>query len=630
MPRSHIGGKYEKVNHPLKIFFRSLSLLVKGQIPLVVFVIFMMVISAGAPVIGQALLTPILNEALAVQTGTSTIQAVQQLLVIQAVLFACAIISSFIVQLLMVRLTQRTLHMIRSKMFEHMESLPISYFDQRTTGEIMSVYTNDTDTLRQVYSQACPQILNSAVQFTTSFIVMFIYSWVLGLISCAFLVLVLFTVSFIGKKSSKHFIRQQFDLAKLNGYIQEMTTGQRVIKVFNHEEQAKKDFGVINDNLEYSNSKGNFYGSIMMPAVNNIGYLCFAISAMVGGVLSVKGMFGLSATILASYMSLNKSFMMPLTQIASQINFVFQGLAGAKRVFDIMDEKPETDEGYISLVNVEKDDNGWYVETNNSKSQLWAWKNTKKQGKDMYRLLLGDIRFNNVTFSYDGKKIILNDISLYAKPGQKIAFVGATGAGKTTITNLLNRFYDIQSGEILYDGIDIKKIVKKDLRHSLAIVLQDTHLFTGTVAENIAYGCPDASREEIIKAAKLANADKFIELLPQGYDTVITGDGGNLSQGQKQLISIARASIMNPPVLILDEATSSIDTYTESLVQKGMDQLMIGRTTFAIAHRLSTVQNCNAIMVLDHGNIIERGNHEQLIALKGTYYQLYTGGLELE
>ena len=618
---SHRPNIPSKVYHPFKLFIRMIKNLVNNQIPLVCLIVLLMIIAAGGPVIGTSLLTPILQAAI-----DKDLNQIYLLLTIQACIFVIAIISSFIAQITMVKLNQNALHRIRARMFKHMEDLPISYFDQRTTGEIMSIYTNDTDTLRQVYSQSCPQIINSIVQFIASCTMMFIYSWVLALISCGFLILVFLTIIFISKKSSRHFMRQQIDLSKLNGFIQEMTNGQRVIKVFNHEKEAINDFKKINERLEFSNAKGNFYGSIMFPAVNNIGYLCFASNAMVGSLLIVSGAFNLQATILASFMNLNKTFMMPISNVASQINFIFQGLAGASRIFSILDADSEVDDGYYTLVKVRKDENNSLVEDSSS-TNLWAWKNTKN-GELIE--LKGDIRFNDVDFSYVENKQVLFDINLYAKPGQKIAFVGATGAGKTTITNLLNRFYDIQKGTILFDGIDIKNIKKKDLRNSIAVILQDTNLFTGSIEDNIKYGCPNASLEQVINAAKLSNADSFIRNLPNGYKTIITGNGSSLSQGQKQLISIARAAIMNPPVLVLDEATSSIDTYTESLVQSGMDKLMINRTTFAIAHRLSTVQNCNAIMVLDHGHIIERGTHDQLLLEKGIYYQLYTGGLELE
>jgi len=526
---------------------------------------------------------------------------------------------------------------IRNQMFEHMQTLPIRYFDTNTNGAVMSYYTNDTDTLRQMVSQSLPQVISSAISLVVVFISMLACSvWLtLIVIACAFLMMKV--TGKIGGKSAGFFMKQQKSLAGLNGYIEEMINGQKVVKVFNHEDEAKEEFDRRNDELCDNATSANKFANILGPVNNNLGHIEYVVLAIIGGAMAIGGVTNLSLTggfnvltlgAIASFLTLSRNFMQPINQVAHQINFVAMALAGAERIFSLLDEKPEADDGYVTLVYA-KEENGQLIESE-KKTGLWAWKHQHQDGTLTYKKLEGDVVLENVDFAYEEGKPVLHDISLYAKPGQKVAFVGATGAGKTTITNLINRFYDIADGKIRYDGININKIKKADLRHSLGVVLQDVNLFTGTVMENIRYGKLDATDEECIAAAKLANAHDFITRLPEGYNTLLTGDGSGLSQGQRQLISIARAAVADPPVMILDEATSSIDTRTEALVQRGMDSLMHGRTVFVIAHRLSTVQNSDVIMVLDHGRIIERGTHEQLIAEKGQYYQLYTGAFELE
>ena len=514
-------------------------------------------------------------------------------------------------------------------MFEHMQKLPIRYFDQNTNGSIMSLYTNDTDTLRQMINQSIPQVLMSAFTIVVTFIAMVALSPILTLLAVLVIGVMILVAKFIGGNSGKYFIRQQLDLANITGFVEERMNGQRVVKVFNHERKSEQEFDVLNEKLYESAANAHTFASIMGPVIGNIGNLQFVLTAVLGGFLSVMGIGNITLGVMASYLQFTKSFTQPFMQVAQQFNAIVMALAGAERIFALMDEEPEKDEGYVTLVNARRDENGEIVECR-ERTGMWAWKHPHQaDGTVTYTELKGDVRFYDMSFGYEPDHMVLHDLTLYAKPGQKLAFVGSTGAGKTTISNLINRFYDVQDGKIRYDGININKIKKADLRHSLGIVLQDTHLFTGTIMENIRYGKLDATDEEVYSAAKLAHADQFIKMLPNGYDTMLTGDGEELSQGQRQLLAIARAAIADPPVLILDEATSSIDTRTESIVQQGMDNLMKGRTVFVIAHRLSTIRNSDAIMVLEHGRIIERGDHEDLIAQKGTYYQLYTGKLEL-
>ena len=560
---------------------------------------------------------------------------------IMAGIYVFALICSFVYNRTMAVVTQGFLKHVREDMFNSMQKLPIRYFDTNTHGDIMSYYTNDTDALRQLISQSIPQVTYSVVAMITLLVSMLqssIYLTLVVLAGVAFMVLV---TKLVGGKSAKYFVRQQNSVGVTEGYVEEMLTGQKVIKVFCHEEAAKRDFDKVNDELFVNTDKANKYGNILMPAIMNIGHVLFVVVAIVGGLLVLGGVRNLSLSgledevitmgAIVAFLNMSRQFTLNIGQVSMQVNSVVMAIAGADRIFGFLDQKPETDDGYVTLVNAVIDDDGNVLRESPTRTGRWAWRHPHKaDGSVTYQELKGDIRLLDVDFGYVPEKIVLHDVSLYAKPGQKIAFVGATGAGKTTITNLINRFYDIADGKIRYDGININKIKKSDLRRSLGMVLQDTNLFTGTIMDNIRYGKLDASDDECVAAAKLANAHDFITRLPEGYNTMLTGDGSNLSQGQKQLLSIARAAVANPPVLILDEATSSIDTRTEYLVQKGMDALMEGRTVFVIAHRLSTIQNSDAIMVLNHGRIIERGNHDQLIAQKGVYYQLYTGAFELE
>lgn len=544
-------------------------------------------------------------------------------------IFLMGVIATFTYTRLMVYIGQGVLKKVRDDMFEHMQTLPIRYFDQNTNGSIMSLYTNDTDTLRQMISQSIPQALMSFFTIIVTFISMLILSPLLTILAVLIIGLMIFVTKKIGGNSGKYFVRQQKSLADVTGFVEERMNGQRVVKVFNHERKSEEEFDKLNEALFESAAQANTFANMMGPVIGNIGNLQFVLVSVLGGFLSIMGIGGITLGVMASYLQFTKSFTQPFMQVAQQFNSIVMALAGAERIFALIDEESEKDEGYVTLVNAKKDENGNIVECK-ERTGMWAWKHPHSaDGSVSYTELTGDVRFEDVTFGYNEDKVILKDISLFAKPGQKLAFVGSTGAGKTTITNLINRFYDIQEGKIRYDGINITKIKKDDLRRSLGIVLQDTHLFTGTIMDNIRYGKLDATDEEVYEAAKLAHADQFIKMLPKGYDTMLSGDGEELSQGQRQLLSIARAAVANPPVLILDEATSSIDTRTESIVQKGMDNLMKGRTVFVIAHRLSTIRNSDAIIVLEHGKIIERGDHADLIKMKGTYYQLYTGKLEL-
>ncbi len=559
-----------------------------------------------------------------------------KLVAILVVLYVISLAASFAYNQMMAIITQGTLAKLREKMFDHMQDLPIRYFDTHSHGDIMSFYTNDIDTLRQLISQSMPQLTISAVTLLSVFCIMIYYSIWLALVVLAGVIIMFFTARYVSGHSSSYFLQQQITIAKAEGFMEEMMTGQKVIKVFCHEEGAKADFDKVNDELFENSEKANRYANILMPLLANMGNVTYVLVALVGGSLllwgtpnlSLSGM-ALSISIVVPFLNMTKQFAGAIGQVSNQVNMVVMGLAGAHRIFALLDEEPEVDDGYVTLVNAREKDDGT-LEEYPERTNVWAWKHPHHDGTITYTRLRGDVRFYDVDFGYVPEKTVLHDISLYAKPGQKVAFVGSTGAGKTTITNLINRFYDIQDGKIRYDGINIRKIKKDDLRRSLGIVLQDTNLFTGTVMENIRYGNLEAHDEECIAAAKLAGADDFIRRLPEGYNTMLTGNGANLSQGQRQLLAIARAAVADPPVMIMDEATSSIDTHTEAIVQRGMDALMTGRTTFVIAHRLSTVQNADAIMVLDHGRIIERGTHDQLIALKGTYYQLYTGALELD
>ena len=552
------------------------------------------------------------------------------------VMYIISLIAGTFYTQMMAVITQGSLKKLREKMFDHMQDLPIKYFDTNGHGDIMSYYTNDVDTLRQLISQSLPQMTISGITLFAVFCIMVYYSAILALVVVVGVVCMVFAARAITARSSKFFLRQQITLANAEAFMEEMMTGQKVIKVFCHEEAAKADFDKVNEEIFYNARNGNRFANILMPLLGNVGNVMYVVVALVGGVLLLSGAPNISISgmafnisIVVPFLSMTRQFAGAIGQVSNQVNMVVMGLAGAHRIFMLLDEEPETDDGYVTLVNAREKEDGT-LEEYPERTNVWAWKHPHHDGTITYTRLRGDVRFYGVDFGYVPEKTVLHDISLYAKPGQKVAFVGSTGAGKTTITNLINRFYDIQDGKIRYDGINIKKIKKADLRHSLGIVLQDTNLFTGTVMENIRYGNLDAHDEECIAAAKLAGADDFIRRLPDGYNTMLTGNGANLSQGQRQLLAIARAAVADPPVMIMDEATSSIDTHTEAVVQRGMDALMTGRTTFVIAHRLSTVQNADAIMVLDHGRIIERGTHDQLIAQHGTYYQLYTGALELD
>ena len=563
------------------------------------------------------------------QAATPDFAPLFRSILIMGCIYAVGILACLFYNRTMVSIAQGTLKRIRDEMFEHMQTLPIRYFDTHTHGDIMSHYTNDTDTLRQMLAQSIPQMFSSLITIISVFFAMLFTSWQLTIFVLCFVFIMLQVTGRVAGKSGYYFIRQQKALGDVNGYIEEMINGQKVIKVFCHEEKAKEIFDQKNEELCKDASAANSFAKILMPIMGNLGNLQYVLLATIGGTMALGGAGGMTVGTIASFLQLSRSFMNPISQISNQLNMVVMALAGAERIFKLMDEEPEVDEGYVTLVNAKYDENGELTESK-ERTGLWAWKHPHGDGTLTYTKMRGEVRFYDVDFGYNEEKIVLHNISLYAEPGQKVAFVGSTGAGKTTITNLINRFYDLADGKIRYDDININKIKKADLRRSLGVVLQETNLFTGTIMENIRYGKLDATDEEVYAAAKLANADDFIRLLPNGYDTVITGNGGSLSQGQRQLIAIARAAVADPPVMILDEATSSIDTRTEAIVQRGMDALMKGRTVFVIAHRLSTVRNSDVIMVLEQGRIIERGSHDKLIAEKGKYYQLYTGAFELE
>ena len=590
-------------------------------------VIACILITAIATVVGATFPQTLVDDYITpmLQNGSNDFSGLAKDLFRLACVMAVGVITAFTYNRIMVNVSQGTMRHLRDDLFHRMEALPIKYFDTHAHGDIMSVYTNDVDTLRQLLSQSIPQIINSVITMVATLITMIVLNPVLTIISILTACVMLLVTSNFSKLSGKYYIRQQIDLGAVDGFIEEMLDGQKVVKVFCHEQAAMDEFHEVNEKLRNSTDKANRYANLLMPINANIGWISYALVAILGAILGINGWAGVTIGTVVTFVGLNKSFTNPITQVSQQLNFVVNAAAGAQRVFDLMDQEPEMDEGYVELVNAKEDENSSLTESP-VRTNLWAWKHPHKaEGTVTYTKLEGGVVLDHVDFGYTDDKIVLHDITLFAKPGQKIAFVGATGAGKTTITNLINRFYDIADGKIRYDGININKIKKQDLRRSLGMVLQDTHLFTGTVMDNIRYGKLDATEEDCIKAAKLANADGFIRRLPDGYNTMLTGDGSNLSPGQRQLLAIARAAVADPPALILDEATSSIDTRTEKLVQAGMDALMEGRTTFVIAHRLSTVKNSDCIMVMEQGRIIERGTHDDLIEAKGKYYQLYTG-----
>ena len=624
-PRGPRGPK-PKIKNPGKLFARLMGFIFKKYLPACIIVVICIFVSVLANVQGTMFTKNLIDDYIVplLKTGNPDYGPLLAAMGRVAVFYGIGVISTFAYSKIMIYVSQGTIKNLRVELFSHMQDLPIRYFDSHAHGDIMSIYTNDIDTLRQLISQSLPQILNSVITVVSVFVSMVILNIPLTILTIVMVIVTTVVTKKFAGFSSRYFLAQQRDLGKVNGFIEEMLNGQKVVKVFTHEQENIEAFDKINDELFESAYNANMYSNMLGPVNAQIGNLSYVLCALAGGVMALSGFGGLTLGKLASFLTFNKSFNMPISQVSQQFNSIIMALAGCDRIFSLLDEAPETDEGYVSLVNA-KEENGTLTETPEH-TGLWAWKHTHQaDGSVDYKKLEGDVVFDDVDFGYVPEKIVLHDVDLFATPGQKIAFVGTTGAGKTTITNLINRFYDIADGKIRYDGININKIKKADLRHSLGIVLQDTHLFTATVMENIRYGKLDATDDEVYAAARLANADTFIRQLPDGYNTVLTGDGANLSQGQRQLLAIARAAIADPPVLILDEATSSIDTRTERIVQDGMDKLMHGRTTFVIAHRLSTVRNSDCIMVLEQGRIIERGSHDELISKKGKYYQLYTG-----
>lgn len=624
-PRGPMGPK-PKIKNPGKLFARLMGFIFKKYLPACIIVVICIFVSVLANVQGTMFTKNLIDDYIVplLKTGSPDYGPLLAAMGKVAVFYGIGVISTFAYSKIMIYVSQGTIKNLRVELFSHMQDLPIRYFDSHAHGDIMSIYTNDIDTLRQLISQSLPQILNSAITVVSVFVSMVILNIPLTVLTIVMVIVTTVVTKKFAGFSSRYFLAQQRDLGKVNGFIEEMLNGQKVVKVFTHEQENIEAFDKINDELFESAYNANMYSNMLGPVNAQIGNLSYVLCALAGGVMALSGFGGLTLGKLASFLTFNKSFNMPISQVSQQFNSIIMALAGCDRIFSLLDEAPETDEGYVTLVNA-KEENGKLTETP-ERTGLWAWKHTHQaDGSVDYKKLEGDVVFDDVDFGYVPEKIVLHDVDLFATPGQKIAFVGTTGAGKTTITNLINRFYDIADGKIRYDGININKIKKADLRHSLGIVLQDTHLFTATVMENIRYGKLDATDDEVYAAARLANADTFIRQLPDGYNTVLTGDGANLSQGQRQLLAIARAAIADPPVLILDEATSSIDTRTERIVQDGMDKLMHGRTTFVIAHRLSTVRNSDCIMVLEQGRIIERGSHDELISKKGKYYQLYTG-----
>ncbi|MCD8025602.1 MAG: ABC transporter ATP-binding protein/permease [Clostridiales bacterium] len=627
-----MGGRNRKpdtgarAQKPMKVLGRILGLMFKKYTVHMIVVLVCIVISVLSNVQGTLFIQTLIDDYITPMMGQTNpdfgplISAILRV----AAFYLAGVLATYAYSRIMVNVSQGTLRNVRSEIFEHMQKLPVKYFDTHSHGDIMSIYTNDVDTLRQMISQSLTQIFQAVITIVSVLISMISLSITLTLVTLAMVVVMLLCVRALGSRSSKYFLAQQRNLGKENGYIEEMMNGQKVVKVFNHEEKSIEEFEELNDKLYESAYNANKFANILMPVNAQLGNVSYVLCAIIGSLLALNSVGSLTVGALVSFLTFNKSFTQPITQVNQQFNSIIMALAGAERIFNLLDEKPEEDNGYVTLVNAKKE-NGRLVETNEH-TGLWAWKHTHQEtGEVEYKELQGALVMDDVDFGYNDNNMVLHNIELYATPGQKIAFVGSTGAGKTTITNLINRFYDIQDGKIRYDGININKIKKADLRRSLGIVLQDTHLFTGTVMENIRYGRLDATDEEVVAAAKLANADSFIRKFPEGYNTVLTGDGGNLSQGQRQMLAIARAAVADPPALILDEATSSIDTRTERMVQDSMDKLMQGRTTFVIAHRLSTIQNSDCIMVLEQGRIIERGTHDQLLEKKGKYYQLYTG-----